>query len=48
MRLFVTQIFWVFIQTRRQDLAAGGTKNHKWANILKCNIGCMQQPGGQI
>jgi len=31
---FVTQIIWVFIQTRRQDFAAA-TKNHKGGNIFK-------------
>jgi len=34
MFLFVTQIFWVFIQTRRQDFAAAGTKNRKGENIF--------------
>jgi len=40
-------------QARRQDLAAGGTKNQKEPNtrrgatFLKCSIGCMQQQGGQ-
>jgi len=29
MFLFITEICWVFIQTRRQDFAAGGNKNYK-------------------
>jgi len=47
MFLFVTDIFWVFIRTRRQDFAAGGDKYRKGGIIFKYNIGCMQQPGGQ-
>jgi len=31
----VTEIFWVFIQTRRQDFAAEGTKNDKGGNTFK-------------
>ena len=47
MFLFVTEIFWVFIQTRRQDFPAGGPKKHKRGNIFNYNIGCMQQPGAK-
>ena len=42
-------------QARHQDLATGGVKNRKRGrkpegsgHILKCSIGCMQQPVGQI
>jgi len=54
MRLFVIQIFWVFIQTRRQDLAAEGTKNHKgetfWNAILDVcsNRGANYEMGTHI
>ena len=47
MFLFVTEIFWVFIQTRRQDFPAGGPKKHKRGNIFNYNIGCMQQLGAK-
>ena len=31
-------------QGRRQDVAAGGGKNHKRGHIFKYNVECMQQP----
>jgi len=46
--------FHLWLQARRQDLAAGGAKNQmegqknrKGATFLKYSIGCMQQPGYQ-
>jgi len=46
--------FHLWLQARRQDLAAGGAKNQmegqknkSGASFLKYSIGCMQQPGGQ-
>jgi len=48
MFLFVTYIFWVIIQTRRQDFAAEGTKNHNGEAFFKYDIGYLQQPGDQI
>jgi len=46
MFLFVTQIFWVFIQTRRQDFAAARTKNHKRENIFKIQYWMYAATGG--
>jgi len=34
-------------QARRQDLTAGGDKNHKGGIFFKYSIGCMQQPEEQ-
>jgi len=34
-------------QARRQDFAAGGPKS-QGDHIFKYNIGCTEQPGGQI
>ena len=45
--------FHLWLQARRQDLAAGGAKNQmegqknrRGVTFLKYSIGCMQQPGG--
>jgi len=46
--------FHLWLQARRQDLAAGGAKNQmegqknkSGATFLKYSIGCMQQPGAK-
>jgi len=36
-----------YIQTRRQDLAAGGPKTRRVATFSKNTIGCVQQPGAK-
>jgi len=47
--------FHLWLQARRQDLAAGGVTNQmegqkyrRGDTFLKYSIGCMQQPGDQM
>jgi len=44
--LFVTEIFCFFYSGRRQDFAAGRTKNHKGGNIFKIKYWMYAATGG--
>jgi len=52
--LFVTEFFWVFIQTRRLDFAAGGTKTTRGKHFLNTildvcsNLGAKHEMRAQI
>ena len=48
MFLFVIEIFWVFIQTRRPDFAAGGPKTKGGKDFLNTILVVCSNRGGQI
>jgi len=47
MFLLVTEIFWVFIQTCRQDFAAGGTKTTKGQHFLNTILDACSNRGAK-